>query len=82
MPPMIHNGISLSQVMPGKQVKIISLAGGRGLHARLISMGLIPGSIIEVVNQGMTGPCVVAQNGCRLAIGRGVAHKIIVSDVL
>jgi ferrous iron transport protein A len=77
---MVNNGISLSRVMPGKQVKIISLAGGRGLHSRLLSMGLIPGSIIEVVNQGMNGPCIVAQNGSRLAIGRGVAHKIIVAD--
>jgi ferrous iron transport protein A len=78
---MINNIVSLSQVVPGKKAKIISLAGGRGLHARLISMGLIPGSIVEVISQGMTGPHVIAHNGCRLAIGRGMAHKIIVSDV-
>lgn len=72
---------TLSSVKPGEKVKIISLAGGRGLHARLISMGLVPGLTIEVVNQGMTGPCIIAQNGCRLAIGRGIARKIIVSDV-
>jgi len=70
----------LSQVKPGEKVRIISLAGGRGFYARLLSMGLIPGSTIEVINQGVTGPYIIAQNGCRLALGTCVAHRIIVSD--
>ena len=72
---------TLSQVEPGKRVKIVSLVGGRGLHGRLVNMGMIPGSTIEVVGQGMNGPRIVTHNGCRLAIGRGVARKIIVSDL-
>lgn len=78
---MVNKMFSLSQAVPGKKVKVISIAGGRGLHARLLNMGLIPGSTIEVVNQGMIGPCIIVHNSCRLAIGRGVAHKIIVSDL-
>ena len=70
----------LTQVETGTKVKIRSLNGGRGLHARLAGMGLIPGLIVEVISQGITGPSVIVHNGCRLAIGRGMAQKIIVSD--
>ncbi|MBN2688462.1 MAG: FeoA domain-containing protein [Deltaproteobacteria bacterium] len=70
----------LSHVAPGKTVKIISLAGGRGFHARLVSMGLIPGSVIKVLSQAMMGTHIIAHGGCRLAIGRGMAHRIIVSE--
>jgi len=78
---MIKQQFSLSRATPGRKVKVVSLAGGRGFHTRLLAMGLIPGAIIEVATQAMTGPCIITHNGCRLALGRGVAHKIIVSDL-
>ena len=71
---------SLSQVEAGTHVKIIMFSCGRTLRARLLDMGLVPGLSIEVVSQGASGPYIIASNRGRLALGRGMAHKIIVSE--
>ena len=70
----------LTTVSPGNKVRVISLAGGRGMQERLVSMGLGPGSKIEVIQRGAPGPFIVALRDCRLAIGTGMAQKIIVSE--
>ena len=67
-------------VSPGKRSKIVSLAGGRGMQERLISMGMGPGAEIEVIRKGAPGPFIVAVGEARLAIGAGMAQKIMVSD--
>ncbi|MBW2545184.1 MAG: ferrous iron transport protein A [Deltaproteobacteria bacterium] len=68
----------LTAVPAGKKVRIVSLAGGRGMCARLTSMGLVPGSEIEIVKSGDPGPFIVTAGNCRLAIGTGMAAKIMV----
>jgi len=68
----------LTTVLPGNKVRIISLDGGRGMQERLVSMGLGPGSKIEVIQRGAPGPFIVALRDCRLAIGAGMAQKIMV----
>ena len=68
----------LTTVLPGNKVRVISLAGGRGMQERLVSMGLGPGSKIEVIQRGTPGPFIVALRDCRLAIGTGMAQKIMV----
>ena len=70
----------LPMVSPGKRVKIFSLAGGRGMQERLISMGLGPGSEIEVIRKGAPGPFIIAVKETRLAVGAGMAQRIMVSD--
>ena len=69
----------LAMVPSGKKAKIISIGGGRGLKGHLISMGLNIGSEIEVLSQGTPGPFLVAVRDTRLAIGRGIAQRIMVS---
>jgi len=70
----------LPMASPGKRVKIFSLAGGRGMQEHLISMGLGPGSEIEVIRKGAPGPFIIAVKETRLAIGAGMAQKIMVSE--
>ena len=70
----------LPMASPGKRVKIVSLAGGRGMQERLISMGLGPGSEIEVMRKGAPGPFIIAIKETRLAVGAGMAQRIMVSD--
>jgi len=77
---MKTNIIPLTMVLSGKKVKIVSLAGGRGMQERLISMGLRPGAEIEVMRRGAPGPFIVAVGEARLAIGAGMAQKIMVSE--
>ena len=68
----------LTTVPAGKKVRIVSLASGRDMYVRLVSMGLIPGSEIEIVKRGAPGPFIVTAGNCRLAIGTGMAQKIMV----
>ncbi len=62
----------------GQKGTIVSLTGGRTCHERLKSMGLHIGSDIEVIHCGHRGgPLMVAIGETRLAIGRGMAQKIL-----
>ena len=71
--------IPLSMISPGKKVRIIFLNAGRGLKEHLVDMGLNVGSEIEVLKQGAPGPFLVAVKETRLAIGQGMAQKIMCS---
>ena len=50
--------------------------GGYGACRRLSELGLIPGTIIELVNKINDGPVIIKVKGSKLALGRGLAKKI------
>lgn len=60
---------------------IIDIRGGRGLMRRLIDMGLTFGTKVRVLKSGGPGPTLIEVRGTRLALGRGVAMKIMVERV-
>jgi len=68
----------LSTVQSGASVKLASIAAGRGLNSRLASMGLVPNTVITVVNNGHPGPFIISVKGSRMMLGRGMAQKIMV----
>jgi ferrous iron transport protein A len=70
----------LSAIRPGEKVRLVSIEAGRGLNSRLASMGLLPNVEITVVNNGHPGPFVISVKGSKMMLGRGVAHKIMVSN--
>jgi len=69
--------IQLSQVDEGRFVSIANINAGRGLRMRLTAMGLRPGTRIQVLRNGKSGPIVVSIKNTRMALGRGVADKIM-----
>ena len=69
----------LGLAKPGERVIIREMAGGRSALSRLSSMGLRPGDQIEIINNTGHGRIILGHDYTRLAIGRGVAHKIMVS---
>lgn len=69
----------LSLIKPGKNVRLVSITGGRFLQSRLVSMGLLQGTPIEVVKNRGDGPVIISVKGSRLVLGRGMAQKILVS---
>jgi len=79
--PVMTSCMGLAMASAGEKLRIVSLAGGRGMHQRLSSMGLSVGSEIEVIRKGVPGPFLVASGDTRLAIGAGIAHKIMVSPI-
>jgi ferrous iron transport protein A len=67
----------LAMAREGVKVRIHMLQGGKGLEMRLTSLGLNVGSEL-VVSQHQGGKMVVRRGETRLALGAGMAHKIMV----
>lgn len=74
--------LTLDQLRDGSKavVKEVGLKGA-GLIRRLAQMGVVPGALIEVVFNSGSGPVVVRVHGAEIAIGRGIARKILVEVV-
>lgn len=68
----------LSMVDQAKEVTLVHINGGRGMRSKLYSMGLVPGAALTVLSRNGGGPVILRVKDSRLAIGRGMAQKIIV----
>ncbi|UCG13366.1 MAG: transcriptional repressor [Deltaproteobacteria bacterium] len=71
--------VPLALVLPGEEVHIEKLVGGRQVQQRLADMGLTPGTKVEVVKARGPGPIIVAFRGSRIALGHGLSEKVLVS---
>jgi ferrous iron transport protein A len=71
--------MTLIRANPGEKVVIVGVGAGWGLKRRLADMGLTPGTEVRVINIQRPGRVVLDFRGSRLAIGYGVAAKIVVS---
>lgn len=70
----------LSQVQPGRDVKLVAIEGGRHVQARLAALGLLPGTTFTVLRNATHGPFIIAVKQSRVMLGRGLAQRIMVSD--
>jgi Fur family ferric uptake transcriptional regulator len=68
----------LSYAQEGERGIIEEFMGGSGAQLRLATMGLRSGDEVEVITNRGEGQIVVAVNTTRLALGRGIAKKIMV----
>lgn len=68
----------LAEVAAGKRIRMVEAEAGRGLQARLASMGLLPGVELKMIRNPFRGPLIVSVKGTQLMLGRGVARKIMV----
>ncbi len=62
----------------GSSAIIVNVRGGRGLMRRLTDLGLTPGIRVRMLRSQGYGPVLIEVRGTRLALGRGVAMKILV----
>lgn len=69
----------LSQFPGGARVRIEGADGCRRMRGRLCSLGITPGTELEVLSGGRGGPCRVRVHDSSLVIGRGMAGKIMAS---
>jgi len=71
--------ISLVHLKPDHKGKVLEIMGGAGLQNRLMSMGLYVGKEITKLSYvGLRGPVVIRVGRSALALGHGMAAKIIV----
>ena len=70
---------NLEQAALRLPVRISGIDGGHDVRARLATMGLLPGVTLSVLNRApLGGPLLVEIAGSRIALGRGVARKVLV----
>ncbi len=73
------NGVRPLSTAPQRQpLTVVKVAAGKRATHRLTEMGLTPGVEVKIV-QDNGGPILLAVRGSRLAIGRCLAHKVLVS---
>lgn len=71
----------LTMVSEGEVVRLVALRGGRGMNKRLADLGLNIGMSLRVVQRIRGGPMILAVKDSRLAIGRGMAHHMMVEVI-
>ena len=69
---------SLAELENGASARVESVQGGQVLLKRLGAMGIIPGAHLLREEGHGRGPVVVLAKGARLALGHGMASKIMV----
>lgn len=71
--------ITLDLTGENKKVKVVSISGGWGIRQRLSCLGIHPGDMITVKRSAiMRGPILISVHGNQVALGRGVARKVVV----
>lgn len=74
--------MTLDQIFENRKAKVIDIQGGQGIRQRLSQMGIHPGDIITILRFGaLRGPILVEVHGSQVALGRGIASRIIVEEV-
>lgn len=69
----------LLNVQNGEWVRVLGFAGGQGVEEKLRPLGVFPGERARVVRQApFGGPVLVEIQGREIALGRGVAAKVMV----
>ena len=71
--------ITLSRMQTGQRGTIAQIQGGRGMVNRLSALGIMPGKrITKISSMLMRGPVTIQVNRTQVAIGFGMARRIIV----
>ncbi|MDX9863830.1 MAG: FeoA family protein [Anaerolineaceae bacterium] len=73
--------MTLNMAAPNQDVRVVAINGGLKMKQRLADLGLNQGATIRVLNDSGHGALILAVKDSRLAIGRGMAHKILVEPV-
>lgn len=75
---------TLLNASTGNKLKIITIAGGYGMRRRLLSLGFHKNDLIELDSRSIFGGPLLVKNlttDTSVALGRGIARKIIVEIV-
>ncbi len=70
---------ALTDLAEGEKGVMVRAVGGFGLVRRLAEMGLTPGVEVKLLRKGFFGgPVEIEVRGVALALGRGVASRVLV----
>jgi len=70
---------SLDTLSPGTSGKLVTITGDRAFRCRLMELGLLPGTSVQVVRRlPHAGLLELEVRGCRLSVRRGEARQLAV----
>jgi len=75
---MNTDAFPLAMAAVGEEVRLVNVRGGEKLTQRLTALGLTPGVTFSIV-QDAGGPLLLSIRDTRIALGRGMAQKVMVS---
>lgn len=70
------SGPTLSHLRAGDTAEVSCVEAGHKARYRLASLGLIPGSVLQVVASAGAGPMLLSVGESRIMLERGVAEKV------
>ncbi len=72
---------TLERIEIGRRATVVEIVGGAGVRNHLNTLGIHVGDTIRVVERApFHGPVLVEIHGTRVALGRGVARKVTVTE--
>lgn len=75
--------ITLLDIDSGKEATIVSLKGGMEFQRKIHGLNIREGKRVKkIVSQPLEGPIILEIDGRKVALGRGMAEKIIVDDIV
>jgi ferrous iron transport protein A len=73
---------TLDKVYENRKSQVIDIQGGQRIRQRLGQMGIHPGDIITILRYGaLRGPILIEIHGSQVALGRGIASRVIVEEM-
>ena len=79
--PVGAHAFSLALASEGETVRIVAYSDGRGVDRKMADLGLTVGSELTILTRQEGGRMVVARDAVRVALGIGLAHRIMVAQV-
>lgn len=74
--------IHIEEIAENERVKIESIEGGKQIKVKFFQLGIQEGEEAVVFQNRQKGPLILlVKEGTKIALGKGMAHKILVSRV-
>ncbi len=71
--------MTLDELKSGQKARITSISDGLGASRHLEALGMHPGDCVRMIRAAaFRGPVFLEASGVKLAIGRGMARKVVV----
>jgi ferrous iron transport protein A len=74
--------MDMTQLKVGRTARVVEIKGGQPLKQKLQAIGVVPGRTIGKINRAiLKGPVVLRVGSVQVAIGFGMARKIMVEPL-
>ncbi|MEB3357778.1 MAG: FeoA family protein, partial [Synechococcales bacterium] len=73
--------LPLAMTTVGDRVWVVQIKGGHQMVRRLTDMGIVQGGEVTIISRTESGSVIVALQGCRIGLGAGMAHRVMVTTV-